>query len=174
MGVKICPMVAHFVFAPNAARLVPRCFASVLPSPELFLKNLASFWSTVAHFSFFPQGCPNITSDAFFPFRVELGVFQKWATFRAKVAQKGSPFFGNPAILPRIVDLCQTRCQESSGVRKENGHLWPKMMAHFLKPCNFTPKWPIFFFAPGTPESISDADLPFCVKLQGFQNWAIF
>ena len=32
------------------------------------------------------------------------------------------------------------------------------------------PKWPIFFLPQGSPNNMSDADLPFGVKLQGFQN----
>ena len=95
MGVKICPMVTHFVFAPNTSRLVPRCFASVLPSPELFLKNLASFSSTEAYF-FFPPGLSQYHIWCILIVSVRISFFSKMGHLLGQSGPKGGPFSGNP------------------------------------------------------------------------------
>ena len=118
-------------------------------------KNGPPFWVKVAHFPFLPQGSPNNMSDADLPFGVKLQGFQKWATLLGQ----SEPFFFYPKGLPTSCLMQIYHLGLNYRVSKNGPPFWAKV-AHFP------------FLPQGPPNIMSDAELPFGVKLQGFQKWA--
>ena len=109
-------------------------------------KNGPPFWAKVAHFH------PNIMSDAELPFGVKLQGFQKWATL---LGQSGPFSFFYPKGLPTTCLMQIYHMGLNCRVSKNGPLFWAKV-AHFP------------FLPQGSPNNMSDADLPFGVKIAGF------